>query len=388
MTEQHDDRILELAQELFTERDGARRLLEALVNQVMEAEVSEHLGVGRHERSAERRGWRNGSKPRRLKTRSGELALRVPQVRQTEPYHPSLFARWQRSERALLVACAEMYFQGVSTRKVQQVLDQMCGCEISSMTVSRVAAELDEKLAEFRCRRLDGHQYRYLMIDARYEKVRRAGGMTSEAVLVVAGFNEQGGREILDWVNGDSESAATWGDLFRKLKERGLRGVELVVSDAHEGIRAALERHFQGVEWQRCRVHFKREIARKVGPREYREVLQDLAAVFAGSDRAECLRRGEEMAEKWEERKPEVARMLRDGLEDCLTVWNYPDSHRRKLGSTNMLERLMKTLKQRTRVVGVFPNRTSCERLIGAVLVEQHEKWQLEERPYFSMENV
>ena len=388
MTEQHDDRILELAQELFSERDGARRLLEALVNQVMEAEVSEHLGVGRHERSAERRGWRNGSKPRRLKTRSGELALRVPQVRQTEPYHPSLFARWQRSERALLVACAEMYFQGVSTRKVQQVLDQMCGCEISSMTVSRVAAELDEKLAEFRCRRLDGHQYRYLMIDARYEKVRRAGGMTSEAVLVVAGFNEQGGREILDWVNGDSESAGTWGDLFRKLKERGLRGVELVVSDAHEGIRAALERHFQGVEWQRCRVHFKREIARKVGPREYREVLQDLAAVFAGSDRAECLRRGEEMAEKWEERKPEVARMLRDGLEDCLTVWNYPDSHRRKLGSTNMLERLMKTLKQRTRVVGVFPNRASCERLIGAVLVEQHEKWQLEERPYFSMENV
>lgn len=388
MTEQHDDRILELAQELFTERDGARRLLEALVNQVMEAEVSEHLGVGRHERSAERRGWRNGSKPRRLKTRSGELALRVPQVRQTEPYHPSLFARWQRSERALLVACAEMYFQGVSTRKVQQVLDQMCGCEISSMTVSRVAAELDEKLAEFRCRRLDGHQYRYLMIDARYEKVRRAGGMTSEAVLVVAGFNEQGGREILDWVNGDSESAGTWGDLFRKLKQRGLQGVELVVSDAHEGIRAALERHFQGVEWQRCRVHFKREIARKVGPREYREVLQDLAAVFAGSDRAECLRRGEEMAEKWEERKPEVARMLRDGLEDCLTVWNYPDSHRRKLGSTNMLERLMKTLKQRTRVVGVFPNRASCERLIGAVLVEQHEKWQLEERPYFSMENV
>lgn len=388
MTEQHDDRILELAQELFSERDGARRLLEALVNQVREAEVSEHLGAGRHERSAERRGWRNGSKPRRLKTRSGELALRVPQVRQTEPYHPSLFARWQRSERALLVACAEMYFQGVSTRKVQQILDQMCGCEISSMTVSRVAAELDEKLAEFRCRRLDGRQYRYLMIDARYEKVRRAGGMTSEAVLVVAGFNEQGGREILDWVNGDSESAATWGDLFRKLKERGLRGVELVVSDAHEGIRAALERHFQGVEWQRCRVHFKREIARKVGPREYREVLQDLAAVFAGSDRAECLRRGEEMAEKWGERKPEVARMLRDGMEDCLTVWNYPDSHRRKLGSTNMLERLMKTLKQRTRVVGVFPNRASCERLIGAVLVEQHEKWQLEERPYFSMENV
>lgn len=142
----------------------------------MEAEVSEHLGADRHERTAERRGWRNGSKPRRFKTRSGELSLQVPQVRQSEPYHPSLFARWQRSEWALLVACAEMYFQGVSTRKVQQVLDQMCGCEVSSRTVSRVAAELDEKLAEFGERRLDGRPYRYLMIDARYEKVRRSGG--------------------------------------------------------------------------------------------------------------------------------------------------------------------------------------------------------------------
>ncbi len=205
---------------------------------------------------------------------------------------------------------------------------------------------------------------------------------------MVAGFHEQGQREILDWRNGDSESEATWGELFRQLKERGLSGLRLIVSDAHAGIVAALARHFQGVRWQRCRVHFKREVARKVAHREYREVLSDLAAVFAGEEKQECLRRSEEMAQKWETRRPKVAAMLRDGLEDCLTVLDFPESHRRRLGSTNMLERLMKTLKQRTRVVGVFPNRASCERLIGAILLERHENWQLESRPYFSMENA
>ncbi len=372
MTQQHSDTIEELAQELFQQQDGLKRLLEELLNAAMRGEVSEQLGAERHERNPRRQGWRNGAKPRKLKTRVGELELRVPQVRNCEPYHPSMFARWQRSERALLVACAEMYFQGVSTRRVQRVLDQMCGCEVSAMTVSRVAAELDEKLSEFRGRRLEQHEYPYLMIDARYEKIRRKGGIVSEAVLVVAGFNEQGQREILDWRNGDSESEATWGELFRQLKDRGLRGVRLIVSDAHGGIVAALGRHFQGVRWQRCRVHFKREAARKVPNREYREVLSDLAAVFAGEDKQECLRRGEEMAQKWEAKRPKVAAMLRQGLEDCLTVLDFPEGHRRRLGSTNMLERLMKTLKQRTRVVGVFPNRASCERLIGAILLEGH----------------
>ncbi len=240
MTHDHSDRIAKLAQELFQQRDGVKRLLEELLNAAMRAEVSEQLGAERHERNPRRQGWRNGAKPRKLKTRVGELALSVPQVRNSEPYHPSMFVRWQRSERALLVACAEMYFQGVSTRPVQQVLDQMCGSDVSAMTVSRVAAELDEKLAAFRERRLDPHEYPYLMIDARYEKLRQQGGIVSEAVLVISGFNEQGPREILDWRNGDSESEQTWGELFRQLKDRGLSGVRLIVSDAHAGIRAAL----------------------------------------------------------------------------------------------------------------------------------------------------
>ena len=223
MTQDHGDKIRELAQELFQQDEGVKQLLEALVESAMQAEVEEHLGAGRYERSAERRGRRSGSKPRTFNTRSGELHFQVPQVRECEPYHPSLFARWQRSERALLVACAEMYFQGVSTRKVQAVLAKMCGFELSAMTVSRIAAEVDAKLDAVRERRLTG-EYPYLMIDARYEKVRSGGTVSGEAVLVVVGFNEQGQREILDWRNGDSESMETWGSMFRGLSSAASRG--------------------------------------------------------------------------------------------------------------------------------------------------------------------
>ena len=394
MTRQSMDGVLESVQGLFKEQDGPRLLLEALAQAAMAAEVSEHLGAAAHERGSGRRGHRNGSKPRKLRTRVGDLELRVPQVRAIgggvacEPYHPSLFNRWQRSERALLVACAEMYFQGVSTRKVQEVLESMCGSELSAMTVSRVASELDEKLAAFRGRRLDGEAYPYLMIDARYEKVRVEGRVVSQAVLVVAGFTSSGRREILDWRVGDSESEQCWGEVLRVLKDRGVRGVRLVVSDAHRGIRAALARHFQGAAWQRCRVHFKRELGRKVSYKVLKELMKDLAGVFAGGggDKAECLLRGQEMACRWEGRYPAVALMLREGLEDCLTVLGFVEPHRRKLSSTNLLENIMKRLKSRTKVVGVFPNRASCDRLIGSLLVELHEQWQTQERPWFNME--
>jgi putative transposase len=385
MAQGNDDKVSVLLQEVFSDRDGLKRFLELLVNQGMEAEVSEHLGADRHERSGFRRGHRNGTKPRTLNTRVGTLDLTVPQTRGCEPYHPSMFARWQRSERALLVACAEMYFQGVSTRRVQDVLDQMCGMDLSAATVSRVASELDEKLAVFKTRRLDATGYPYLLIDARYEKVRINGHVVSQAVLVAAGITSEGKREILDWRLGDSESEGTWGELFRTLKDRGLRGLELIVSDAHSGLIAAKNRFFQGVRWQRCRVHFFREMARKVSYKVAKGLIGDLRGVYAGSDRAECLRRGEEMASAWEARYPAVAKMLREGLEDTLTVWDLPAAHRRRLNSTNMLERLMRRLKARTRVVGVFPNAASCERLTGALLLEVHEDWSLERAAYVVM---
>ena len=388
MAEQSMDVIAGSLQEALAHQDGLRRVLEVVVNAAMRAEAAAHVGAAPHERSDARRGHRNGTKPRALNTRVGELALSVPQVRGCEPYHPSMFARWQRSERALLVACGEMYFQGVSTRNVRDVLEAMCGGDVSAMTVSRVAQEVDERLSAFRDRRLDGTAYPYLMVDARYESVRVDGQVVSQAVLVVMGVTSGGRKEVLDWRVGDSESEATWGELFRSLKDRGLAGVNLVVSDAHAGIRAALKRHFQGAAWQRCRVHFKRELGRKVSYKVLKELMRDAAAAFAPGERAECLRRAAEMAAKWQPRYPAVAAMLREGFEDCLAVLAFPENHRVKLASTNLLENLMRRLKKRTAVVCVFPNRQSCDRLVGAQLVEVHEQWQAEPRAYLNMEQA
>jgi putative transposase len=386
MADRSIDGLGDLLQGVFAREDGPRRVLEFLLERAMREEVESHVGAAPHERSEGRRGRRNGTKPRTLLTRVGELELDVPQVRGCEPYRPGMFNKWQRSERALLTACAEMYFQGVSTRNVREVLEAMCEGEISAMTVSRVAAELDEKLSSFRSRRLEHTSWSYLMLDARYEKVRVEGKVVSQAVLVVVGFTCEGRREVLDWRVCDSEAEHHWGECFRSLKDRGLSGVTLVVSDAHRGIRAAVQRHFQGAAWQRCRVHFKREAMRKVSYKRAGELMKDLATVFEPWERNECLRRGEEMAAKWEKACPAVASMVREGLEDCLAVLSFPEHHRRKLASTNLLECLMKRLKKRTKVVGIFPNRQSCDRLVGSQLLEVHEDWQASPKAYFNME--
>jgi transposase-like protein len=383
------DAVMRTLQGVFEKEAGLKVVLETLARHAMAQEVSRHLGAEVHERSEARRGHRNGTKPRTINTRVGEIDLDVPQVRGCEPYHPSLFAKWQRSERALLVACGEMYFQGVSTRNVREVLEAMCDGEVSAMTVSRVAAEVDEKLSQFRSRRLDHTSWPYLQVDARYERVRVEGRVVSQAVLTTAGFDAAGRREVLDWRVADSESEQSWGELFKGLKDRGLDGggVRLLVSDAHGGIRGAMTRHFQGVAWQRCQVHFKRELLRKVGYKRSGELMKDLRSVLAPQERGECLRRAEEMAAKWGREYPAVATVLRGGLEDCLAVLGVPEAHRARLTSTNMLENLMKRLKKRTRVVGVFPSRASCDRLIGALLMEVHEQWQAEDRcRWFNME--
>lgn len=373
-------------QGIFSSEGRLREFVEEVIDQALRVEQSRYLQAGPYERKDGRRGHRNGTKPRTFKTRVGELHLNQPQTRGCDPYHPSLYARWQRSERALLVCCAEMYFQGVSTRKVQAVLDSLCGCEISAGTVSRIASELDEKLSTFRSRRLDGVEYPYLLIDARYEKVRLHGHVVSQAVLVVTGVNSLGFREVLDWRVADSESESSWGEVFRCLKDRGLRGLQLVVSDAHGGIRKALARHFQGVSWQRCRVHFVRELMKKVSWRDAKGLVAEFKSVLAPEDRLECLQRAEEMAVRWEDRQPKVSAMLRDGFESCLTVCGLPHEHHRRLNSTNMLERVMRELKRRTRVVGIFPNLASLDRLIGSQLLELDEGWRVEEKRYLPID--
>lgn len=356
--------------------DALREMVQAMVQEVLYEEVQAHVGAERHARTQERRGYRNGYKPRTYKTRVGELDLQVPQVRGMTPYHPSVFARYERSERAVFVACAQMYFLGVSTRKVASVLEAMAGFEVSATTVSRVAQELDEQIQVFKSRDLSGQAYRYLVIDGRYEKVRRQGRVVSTALLVVAGIREDGRREILTWAVGDSESEETWGAVFRELKQRGLRGVELLVSDAHSGIQAAARKHLQGVAWQRCRVHFIRELLNKVSYKDFKALAADLKAVFKPTDKATCRLAASEVVERWAKKAPKMVAALEAGLEDCLSVLDLPESHRRRLHSTNLMERLMEELKRRTRVVGIFPDGDSLNRLAGAVLMEVDDRWQ------------
>ena len=368
------------------EQDILRAMVRVVIKELMEEGVSQHLGAEPHERTGSRRGHRNGYKPRTLNTRLGKLEFEVPQVRGTDPYHPMFFERWQRSERALLVACAEMYFMGVSTRKVGRVLEEMGGFSLSAAMVSKVAAELDEKLEEFRSRALGDRTWPFLIVDARYEKVRHAHRIVSRAVLVVAGINDDGHHEILTWRLGDSESEQTWAEVFGELKKRGLSGVELVVSDGHEGIRAALQRAFPQAQWQRCRVHFIRNIMNKASHKDRMVLVNDIRAAFKLTDRNLALEAARELAARGGRTYPRVAKQIEEQFEQCLAVLEFPTRHRRRLHSTNTLERLMREIKRRTHVVGIFPNEASCDRLVGAMLLEYHEVWQCQRARFIRME--
>jgi putative transposase len=373
-------------QGLFVEPGMLAKLVETTVRRALEEEMTQYLGAGPYERTEERRGLRNGTKPRRLRTAVGELAFEVPQSRDGG-FRPTLFERYQRSDQALVAALQEMVVAGVSTRRVAAVLEEMAGFEVSAATVSRTMAELDEQLEAFRTRQLE-REYPFVFIDARYEKVRVGGRVRSQAVLIAAGINDEGRREILSYALGDSESEATWSDLLISLKKRGLKGVCWVISDAHGGIRAALGRHFQGVRWQRCRVHLMRELLARAASRDYRELSRDLRAIFHSEQREQCLRVAGEVADKWETRAPKMSRVLREGIEDTLAVWDLPAELRRRLHSTNMLERQMRELKRRTRVVTVFPSQAAGLRLIGARLLELHENWIAESHVYINLRRM
>lgn len=387
MTTDESDGYLDEIQERM-DGDVFKAMLEVMARRVMEEEVARHVGAERHERTLERRGHRNGYKARGLKTRMGELALAVPQVRGAEPYSPLLFAKWQRCERALLVACAEMYFMGVSTRKVKHVLEKMGGFELSASTVSCVAQELDERLAEFRQRRLDEHTWPYLMVDATYVKVRKKGRVVSQAVLVVAGINEACHREILTWRLADVESEDTWTEAFRELKQRGISGVTWLISDGHEGIQAALRTQFNGVGWQRCWTHFMRNALAKVGHKHKDALAKELRAARKFDDVSICLAEAERVAQRWQAQYPRAAAQIREQFEQTLAVHHLPGAHRRRVYTTNMMERLMREIKRRTRVVGIFPNESSCDRLVGAHLLERHERWHCEPARYLAMEHL
>ena len=365
--------VLAVWQEVAEDEDRLRHLVRHVLQGVLEEELTAFLGAERHQRTDQRRGYRNGSKPRRLKTRVGTIDLMVPKDREGR-FQPSLFERYQRNEKALVMALVEMYVQGVSTRKVKAITEQLCGLTISKSQVSVLAKGLDEEIAAWRRLALE-QAYPYLVIDARYEKVRRGPRVVSEGVLVVVGISETGFREILGVWQAPTETEATWSEVFEDLKRRGLRGVQYVVSDAHQGLRSAIDRQFPGAVWQRCQVHFIRNVLARVRKGDRAGVLTLVRSITEAPTRLAAEAALTAAVETLQGRYPEVAALIEDAAEEILAVYALPEAHRKRMRSTNMLERYNQELKRRTRVVRIFPNGASCLRLICAMAIETNEEW-------------
>jgi len=360
--------------------DALAEAVTVLMNTAMVAERSEYLGARPYERTEERRGYANGFKAKTVKTRLGELPLRVPQTRDSE-FYPQSLEKGLRSERALLLSIAEMYVQGVSTRRVKRIVEELCGMDVSSTQVSRAAVELDDLLSAWRERELG--QYRYLILDAQYEKVRQGGQVLDAAVLIACGVDADGRRDVLGCSVSLSEAEVHWRAFLSELKDRGLYGMELIVSDAHEGLQAARRAVFPSVPWQRCQFHLQQNAGQYVPTVGQRgPVAADIRAIFNAPDRDEAERLLERFVERYRKAAPKLASWAEEALPECFTVFSLPPSHRRRLRTTNLVERLNEEIRRRTRVARLFPNEASCLRLVSAVLMEIAEDWQTAEKRY------
>lgn len=385
MTHQSQTNALDQIGELLAEHgfDGMAQVLALLLNEVMKIERARALGAGPYERTEGRQGYANGFKPRTILTRMGPVTLAVPQARGVD-FYPSSLEKGIRSERALKLAVAEMYVQGVSTRKVAAVAEQLCGVEISSAQVSRVAALLDADLKTWRERPLGAVPY--LILDARYEKVRHGGSVVSCAVLVAIGIDDAGRRSILGTSVSLSEAEPHWRDFLASLQARGLHGVKMIASDAHAGLREALNARFPAVPWQRCQFHLAQNAMAYVPKESMRkQVGASLRAVFDAPDRPEAERQLDLAVKKYRATAPRLAEWLEANVPQSLTAFSLPASHRRRLRTTNMLERVNREIKRRTRVATMFPNEASALRLVSAVLMEISEEWETG-RKYVTME--
>lgn len=354
--------------------DALPELIRVLFNAAMQAERQAYLGVEPYQRSESRRDQANGFKPKTLKTRVGAVTVAVPQVREGD-FYPQALSKGLRSERALTVALAEMYVQGVSTRRVAAILQTLCGLEVSSSQVSRAMAELDEGLKAWRERALGPCPY--LLLDARYEKVREGGTVRDAAVLIAIGVGLDGQRRVLGVSVSLSEHEVHWRTFLQRLVERGLCGVQLITSDAHEGLKAARRAVFGGVAWQRGQFHLQQNAQPYVTKVERKvEVAADIRAIFNAPDRPEAEARLAKTVQKYAQTMPRLAAWLQEAIPEGLTVFAVPASHQRLLRTTNGLERLNQHVRQRTRVVGIFPNAASCVRLVSAILMERDEEWE------------
>jgi putative transposase len=360
------------------------------LQQLIELEVAAFLGADRHERTEERLGHRNGYRPRTLTTQVGDLALQIPKLR-AGSFLPSILEPRRRVDQALYAVIMEAYIGGVSTRKVDALVAALGSQSgISKSQVSRICQDIDAQVQAFLSRPLESSSYAYVYLDATYLKGRlgKAQQVCSRAVVVAMGVNADGRRELLGIKVGDSEGEVFWAEFVAHLKERGLAGVRLVISDAHAGLTKAIRRQLQGSVWQRCRVHFARNLLQCVPKAHQGMVTAALRSVFAQETTEEIASRWDDLATSLADRFPKAATLMNEAREDVLAFRHFPQPHWKKVWSTNLLERVNEEIKRRTRVVGIFPNDSAITRLVGAVLLEQHEHWQLEGRRMFSAESM
>jgi putative transposase len=376
MAMQVNDSKIHTIAELLSEKglDGLGEVVQIAINEAMLIERERHLNATRYERTSERNGYANGFKPKQLKTRLGELNLSVPQVRNGD-FYPSFLERGLRSEKALNVALAEMYIQGVSTRKVSAIIEDLCGFEVSSDEVSRAAQALDTEFSAWRNRAIG--KMVYLFLDARYEKVRHGGCVVDSAVLIAYGVNEKGIRHILGVSVALSEAEVHWRGFLESLVARGLYGLTCITSDAHSRLKAAMTAVFPSVPWQRCQFHLQQNAQAYVPKKELKsEVADDIRSIFNSTNSVEAKRITALIVAKYEKSAPALSQWIDANIAEGLTVLTFPISHRRRLRTSNIAERVNKEVRRRTRVATLFPNTASCERLVSAVLMEITEEWE------------
>ena len=376
MTRQPDCTLSDDVMRMIAEQglDALPELIRIMLNAAMQAERQQYLRAAPYERTTERQGYANGYKPKTVTTRVGDITFAVPQVRDGS-FYPSALERGLRSERALTLALAEMYVQGVSTRKVAAITEQLCGVQLDSMHVSRAAQQLDEQLTKWRERRLG--KTRYLYLDARYEKVRIDGHLRDAAVLLAMGVLQDGKRALLGVSVAVSEQEVHWRQFLQSLVERGLSGVELVISDAHTGLGAARKAVFGGVPWQRCQFHLQQNAQAFVPRQEMkREVAVAIRSIFNAPSRTAAETLLAQTVQQYAKSASKLAIWLETAIPEGLTVFAFPASHQQRLRTTNGLERLNQEIRRRTRVVGVFPNEASCLRLVTALAMETSDEWE------------
>ncbi|MHB1514621.1 MAG: IS256 family transposase [Acidiferrobacteraceae bacterium] len=379
----HNASALDLKALVAEDRDLMKTLMKQALQEVLETEMTELLGAGPHERQEGRQGYRAGHYERGLVTRIGKLELRVPRDRNGQ-FQTAVFERTQRSEQAFMAALAEMYVQGVSTRKVKAITEDLCGHQFSASSISTINKSLDATLTEFAERRLD-EPYPYLILDARYEKVREGAVIRSQAVLIAIGIHAGGRREVLATELAARERQSSWKDFLVRLKARGLHGVEFIVSDDHAGLKKAIAEVLTESAWQRCYVHFLRNALDYLPRKADDDCLQELRWLYDRRDGQEAQRDLAAWLSKWSAKYPKLTDWVEEPIGETLTFYRLPRPHHKHLKSTNMRERLNEEIKRRTRVVRIFPNTESCLRLVRALCVETHERW-LEDNRYLNMD--